>query len=90
MSDTKLVVVGGGQMGRALVGGMLASNLIPESSLQLVEPSEDSRSWWAENYPDVVTGDYAEAFDIAERATAPVPGGLKGIAPADETVWLLK
>lgn len=38
---------------------------------------------------DVVAEYYADIYDIAERATAPVPGRLKGIAEADETVWIL-
>lgn len=33
---------------------------------------------------------YGDSYEITERATAPVPGGLKGITPADETVWLLR
>jgi thiopurine S-methyltransferase len=33
---------------------------------------------------------YGGAYDLTVLATAPVPGGLKGICPADETVWLMR
>ena len=53
MSDLKLGVVGGGQMGRALVGGMLANGVFPPKQVGLVEPNETSQNWWAEQHPDV-------------------------------------
>jgi pyrroline-5-carboxylate reductase len=53
MKKRNVIVVGGGQMGRALVGGMLASQFTTATSLVVVDPSEDSRAWWAEHHPDV-------------------------------------
>jgi pyrroline-5-carboxylate reductase len=53
MSKQKLAVVGGGQMGRALVGGMLAANVVIPEQLILVEPSPTSQSWWVSNHSGI-------------------------------------
>ena len=39
---------------------------------------------------DEVQAHYQATFTVTELATVPVQGGLKGIAAADETVWLLR
>lgn len=74
MSDLRLGVVGGGQMGRALVGGMLAGGLVEPPGLRLVEPSEESRSWWAANHPGIAIGDLkavVSSSDIVLLAVKP-------------------
>ena len=40
--------------------------------------------------PEEVRQLYDGVYHLTVLATAPVPGGLKGICPADETVWLMK
>jgi len=64
MSEITLAVIGGGQMGRALVGGMLAANVVQPSAIHLVEPSPQSQQWWAENHPEVAI----EPMDVAVPA----------------------
>ena len=53
-------------MGRALVGGMLAAKVVNTDQLALVEPSQESRTWWAENHGDVSIVD--ELADAARSA----------------------
>lgn len=60
MSELKLGVIGGGQMGRALVGGMLTSGTLTPQKTRLVEPSETSQNWWADEHPDVQIGELGE------------------------------
>ncbi len=66
MTNKKLAVVGGGQMGRALVGGMLASDVITAGDVRLVEPSEEGRQWWADNNPAIVFADLASAVSESD------------------------
>ena len=56
MSKKSLAVVGGGQMGRALVGGMLAGHVVDAASVHLVEPNLDCQAWWREHYGGVAVG----------------------------------
>lgn len=62
----KLAVVGGGQMGRALVGGLIGSGVVQESDVSLVEPCEQSRAWWREGYPSVHHVDLATAISTSD------------------------
>lgn len=57
MNKPTMAVVGGGQMGRALVGGMLAGKVITPEGLHVVDPSAESRLWWKEHHSDVQVGD---------------------------------
>ncbi|MEL6106204.1 MAG: pyrroline-5-carboxylate reductase [Planctomycetota bacterium] len=57
MKKRRVVVVGGGQMGRALVGGMIASNFLDVTSISVVEPDSLSQAWWAENHVKIVIWD---------------------------------
>ena len=43
MSNLRLTVIGGGQMGRALVGGMLARRVVSAGDVLVVEPDSTSR-----------------------------------------------
>lgn len=63
MGRQKLTVVGGGQMGRALVGGMLAADVVTPEQVRLVEPSQLSRSWWLTNHPAVEITDLESAVE---------------------------
>ena len=62
-------------MGRALVGGMLASGFAATEQVTIVDPSPDSRQWWASQHPTVgfrdrLAGDDAQA-DIFLLAVKP-------------------
>lgn len=48
-----LTVIGGGQMARALIGGMLASGLVPESSVCVIDRNALCRDWWTESHAGV-------------------------------------
>ncbi len=56
MNMKQLTVIGGGQMGRALVGGMLAGNVVSADAVVLVEPSLSSQAWWQQQHPQVTVG----------------------------------
>ena len=66
MKSKKLAVVGGGQMGRALVGGMIASQVLQAPEICLVEPSATSRQWWLEAHPNVESVELAEAVGASQ------------------------
>lgn len=68
MSVEKLAVIGGGQMGRALVGGIVAGEVISASQVVLVEPDATSRKWWTENHPLVDFADLATAVAQCDAA----------------------
>lgn len=88
MTNKKLAVVGGGQMGRALVGGMLASHVITAGDIRLVEPSEESRKWWTENNTGVVVSDIAQAVAGADLALLAVkPNIIPVVANQDPGFW---
>ena len=66
MYEQVLAVVGGGQMGRALVGGMFANEVLSPSQTRLVEPNSDSQSWWTDHHPEVEICELAEAIAQAD------------------------
>lgn len=51
MKLPKLTVIGGGQMARALVGGMIRKTVLEASDLTIVGPSSAMREWWTTHYP---------------------------------------
>jgi pyrroline-5-carboxylate reductase len=74
MKSKRLALVGGGQMGRALLGGVLASSLLPSSEVCFVDPCEETRLWWKENQPEVACMELAEAVascDVVLLAVKP-------------------
>lgn len=62
--------IGGGQMARAMIGGMIDQNAIAPSDLTVIVPSIESRQWWRETYPDCRTAstDDDAIRDAVERA----------------------
>ena len=67
MSKIRLSVVGGGQMGRALVGGMLANRVMAPGEVQIVDPDAASQAWWSQTYPEVaLSTDLSSAQGEAE------------------------
>lgn len=53
MNSPRVAVIGGGQMGRALLGGMLASGCVKAENARVVDHNDDSRMWWQEHHRDV-------------------------------------
>lgn len=89
MSKLRLVVVGGGQMGRALIGGILARGLLTESQIRLVDPAAECRGWWSENHPGVQSGDDL-AVAVAEADTvllAVKPNQVAAVAKQPAEFW---
>lgn len=88
MTERKLAVIGGGQMGRALVGGMLASNVIAAGQIRLVEPSEASQQWWTENLSGVVITDITQAVTDADQVLLAVkPNVVAVVAKQSPGFW---
>lgn len=52
-----MTLVGGGQMGRALIGGILAQGVLQPEQIHVVDPFPGCRSWWNENQSGVHVGD---------------------------------
>ena len=83
----QLVVIGGGNMGAALLAGMIASGAFPPTSLAVVEPSPARRDELTELFPGVtVSADPVPAEsavlavkppDVAAVATAAVQAGAR-------------
>lgn len=51
MNLPPLTVIGGGQMARALVGGMIRKSVLDADQLTVVASSEATGQWWQETYP---------------------------------------
>ncbi|MGB7328052.1 MAG: pyrroline-5-carboxylate reductase [Rubripirellula sp.] len=77
----KLTVVGGGQMGRALICGMLAAKTVTPESLRLVNSSVTSGQWWSQNHPEVVISDLEAAVQATDVVLLAVkPHAIAGVA----------
>lgn len=51
MKPLKLTVIGGGQMARALLGGMIQQEVLSPGNLTVVAPSSATQQWWTDRYP---------------------------------------
>lgn len=60
----RLVFVGGGKMGEALLGGLISSGWAPASELGVVEPSDVRRAELAAAFPDVQLVDDPGGADV--------------------------
>ncbi|MGB7346717.1 MAG: pyrroline-5-carboxylate reductase [Pirellulaceae bacterium] len=89
MSKMKLTVVGGGQMGRALVSGMIAGGLLGQESVHLVEPNAESRQWWSQHFAKVtVTDDLLSVMPDADVVMFAVkPNVLPIVADQPTGTW---
>jgi len=56
-----LALIGGGQMGRALIGGMLDKGVLQENDVRVVDPGQASQDWWKANRPAVSISDALES-----------------------------
>lgn len=88
MSVQKLAVIGGGQMGRALVGGIVASELISAVDVILVEPDAAGRAWWAKQHPSIKTTDLPTAVAECDAVLLAVkPNVLLSVIEVEEVKW---
>jgi pyrroline-5-carboxylate reductase len=69
---TKLVVLGGGRMGSALVGGMIRSGWAAPAELTVVEKRPEARDEVAERFPGVEVSAELPACEAALLAVKPV------------------
>lgn len=67
----KLMVVGGGKMGEALIGGLLAARWATPDELAVVEIDAERRTQLAEAHPGLVVTDTAVEADAALLAVKP-------------------
>lgn len=78
----KLVFVGGGKMGEALLGGLIAEGWAPASELGVVELSEERRAYLAQTFPEVHLVDDPGGADVVvavkPQYVADVAASLKG------------
>ncbi len=87
----KLALVGGGQMGRALIGGMSEAKIVNPNSLRLVEPNAACRDWWSEKYPDVSVVDLHAAVSASEIVLLAVkPNMMAEVAKQKARFWSRK
>jgi pyrroline-5-carboxylate reductase len=86
MSD-ELVVIGGGNMGAALAGGLLAGGVVEPSSLTIVEPSAGRRDELADLFPGVTIAAEVTSCSSAVLAVKPdtVPAAATAAAQAGAT-----
>jgi pyrroline-5-carboxylate reductase len=88
MTDKKLAVIGGGQMGRALVGGMLAKNVLPPELTCLVEPSAESQAWWREHHPEIKIGELTTVVPTCEYVLLAVkPNMIATVTKQKSRFW---
>lgn len=79
---TRLVVVGGGKMGHALIGGLIRSSWAASDELAVVEPLASARADLLRRFPGVVVTDTTVAAQSAVLAVKPADAqaGSRAIA----------
>lgn len=78
MKPKRLALIGGGQMGRALLGGILASSILEASEVCVVDPCDETQQWWRENHGEVSLVDLMEAVTASEAILLAVKPNLVG------------
>jgi pyrroline-5-carboxylate reductase len=73
---TTLEILGGGRMGEALLGGLLAAGWAPAAELAVVEKVADRRAELADRFPGVTVA--AEPVPAAAAVVAVKPGDVAG------------
>ncbi len=89
MKKQRLAVVGGGQMGRALVCGMLDNQVIHDSDVVIVDHNVGSRQWWNDNRPNVSVGDnLTAAVKQADAVMLAIkPKVIANVAQQSDVSW---
>ncbi|QEG42678.1 pyrroline-5-carboxylate reductase [Roseimaritima ulvae] len=87
--EGKLVLLGGGKMGRALIKGVLSAGVTTESQLTVVEPHAGAQQWWRDELPGVsVTGDGQAAIEAAQIVLVAVkPNVVQQVAGSFSGSW---
>lgn len=82
-----LVVVGGGNMGAALLGGLLASGVVEAADVAVVEISSERRDALARQFPGITVVDAVPECSAAVLAVKPagVPAAAGAVAAAGAT-----
>lgn len=78
----QLVVIGGGNMGAALVGGLLDGGVVDTSELAIVEPVESRRHALSDMFPDIALFDETPACRAAVIAVKPQTVAVAAAAAA--------
>ena len=83
-ANSSIAVIGGGNMGAALAGGLLSSKAIDASQLSIVEVVESRRAQLNEMFPGVSVVDTIPACGAAVIAVKPydVPAAVGAAAAA--------
>ncbi|TWU23942.1 Pyrroline-5-carboxylate reductase [Novipirellula galeiformis] len=89
MDNQRITVIGGGQMGRALVGGMLDNKVVLDANVTIVDHNATSRQWWQENRPNVlISQDLESSVQGADLVVLAVkPKVLGNVAKQAEHFW---
>jgi pyrroline-5-carboxylate reductase len=89
MLETRLAVVGGGQMGRALVGGMIAGGVLRPERIHVVDPNPECRGWWQANQPAVEVSDRLAAAvgDASAVLLAVKPNLIESVVSERSDLW---
>ncbi len=79
-----LVVVGGGNMGAALVGGLVEAQVLPAAAITVVEIAGARRDALADLLPGVVVSDHVPAAEAAVLAVKPAdtPAAARAVVEA--------
>ncbi|WP_163144543.1 pyrroline-5-carboxylate reductase, partial [Arhodomonas sp. KWT] len=71
MNEHTIAFIGGGNMARSLIGGLVADGY-PAARIRVADPSEERRDELAGRFGVTVTGDNAEAVDGADAVVLAV------------------
>jgi pyrroline-5-carboxylate reductase len=88
-SSEKLVLVGGGQMGQALIGGLIGAGVVSANNVHVVDPSPAAATWWTQHQPDCrIDNDLAGAIHAAQYVIIAVkPDMVAGVAACGSGRW---
>jgi len=82
MSQTTIAFIGGGNMARSLIGGLIADGR-PPATIRVADPNADQRHDLAERFGVTTTHDNSQAADGAATVVLAVkPGLIKTVAEA--------
>lgn len=80
-ADMRLVIIGGGNMGEALLRGILSAHVLAPAELMVVEPVETRREFLSRELKIVTAPDVAEAPAAANYVLAVKPQQVPAVAP---------
>jgi pyrroline-5-carboxylate reductase len=80
---TRLIVIGGGRMGAALVGGMLAGGRTSPTAIHVVETRAETRLALAELFPGVGLSDTIPAGTVPAGTVPAGTGAIVAVKPQD-------